>query len=139
MVLYEMHTTPKAFRIVSYFSLIVLVAGLILVFSSITQISKIIAFSPQIAAGCVVMILTIELVGVPRRAILTRFWPAGLFTYALYMGGILGAACLFMIVYSDFEDITDILSTVSMFGLYGFIPSLIIGFLGAAALKENSK
>ena len=141
-VLQEMNTSPRAFRIVTYVALVMSIAVLVLCFPFIgphNGLDFARAWFPQIAAGYAVMILTIEVVGIPLRVKLTSFWAAGFFTFTLFMVGMVGAAATLIFVYQDDDPIPAISVTLFRFGMYGFIPQLIIGFVGAAALRFTSK
>lgn len=137
-----MKTSPRAFRIVSYVALIFSVVVLVAFFPFIglhNGLDSATDWFPQIAAGYAVVILTIEVVGIHFRDKLTGFWAAGFFTFSLFIDGMVGAAATLMFVYQDDDPIPGIAGTLFWSVIYGFIPTLILGCICAAALRFTSK
>lgn len=142
-VLQEMNVTRKAFRKAVYISLILSVIGLALVCLPIVGLRYTGEFAsswfPQIAAGYAAMILLIEVVGIPLRAEFTRFWAGALFALALFMTGVLAGSATSMAVYQDFDPVSYVVKPLYWLGMYGLVPALIIGFIGAAILRSTSE
>jgi hypothetical protein len=138
-----MKITRKAFRIASYVALALSVAGLFLVCWPIIGLANALksatSWFPQITVGYLAMILAIEVVGIPLRSELTRFWASGIYAFGLFIVGVLAASATSMIVYQDFDSTSYIVKPLFWLGMYGFIPALIIGFMGAAILRLTSK
>jgi len=138
-----MIVTRKAFRKAVYVALILSVVGLALVCLPIVGLRDTGKFAsswlPQIVAGYVAMILIIEVVGIRLRSELTRFWAGAAFALALFIVGVLAGSATSMIVYRDFDPFSYIVKPLYWLGMYGLIPALIIGCIGAAILRSTSK
>lgn len=146
---YDQHVLPKmivtrlAFRKAVYVALILSFVGLLLVclpLFGLQQTEKFATeFVPQIAVGYAAMVLMVEVVGIPFRSALTRFWVGGLFAFALFIAGVLAGSAASMVVYKDFDPVAYVLSPLFFLGIYGFFPALIIGFIGVSILRSNSR
>ncbi len=138
-----MNVTPRAFRLAVYPALILSLAGLALVCLPIigTQntVKSAISWLPQIAAGYAAMILIIEVVGIRVRSQLTRFGAGALFAFCLFIAGVLGGSTTSMVVYQDYDPSSYIVKPLFWMGIYGFIPAMIIGLIGALILRATSK
>ncbi len=138
-----MIVTRKAFRKAVYVALILSVVGLALVCLPIVGLRDTGKFAsswlPQIVAGYVAMILIIEVVGIRLRSELTRFRAGAAFALALFIVGVLAGSATSMIVYRDFDPFSYIVKPLYWLGMYGLIPALIIGCIGAAILRSTSK
>jgi hypothetical protein len=137
-----MNVTRKEFRKAVYIALILSFVGLALVCLSIVGLRYTgeFAFSwfPQIVVGYAGMILIIEVVGIPLRSELTRFWVGALFALTLFLVGVLSGSATSMVVYQDFDPISYIVKPLYWLGIYGLIPALVIGFIGSAILRSTS-
>ena len=142
-VLQEMDVTRKAFRKAVYIALILSVVGLALVCLPIVGLRYTGEFAsswfPQIVVGYAGMILMIEVVGIPLRSELTRFWAGALFALVMFLVGVLAGSATSMVVYQDFDPTSYIVKPLYWLGMYGLIPALVIGFIGAAILRSTSK
>jgi len=138
-----MTVTRKAFRKAVYMSLVLSVFGLALVCLSVVGLRHTgeFAFSllPQLVAGYAAMILTIEVVGIRLRSQLTRTWAGAAFALALFLAGVVAGSATSMVVYHDFDLFSYIVKPLYWLGLYGLIPALVIGGIGAAILRSISK
>lgn len=138
-----MNVTRKAFRKAVYIALILSVGGLALVCLPIVSPRYTAEFAsswfPQIVAGYAAMILTIEVVGIPLRSELTRFWAGALFALGLFLVGVLGGSATSMVVYRDFDPTSYIVKPLYWLGMYGLIPALVVGLIGAAILRSTSR
>ena len=138
-----MNVTRKAFRKAVYIALILSVVGLALVCLPIVGLRYTGEFAsswfPQIMVGYAGMILMIEVVGIPLRSELTRFWAGALFALVMFLVGVLAGSATSMVVYQDFDPTSYIVKPLYWLGMYGLIPALVIGFIGAAILRSTSK
>jgi len=139
----KMIVPRKAFRKAVYLALILSVVGLVLVCLPIVGLKQTVEFAssyfPQLAAGYAAMILIIELVGVPMRSELTRFWTGAFFALALFLVGVIAGSATSMVVYQDFDPQSYIVKPLFWLGMYGMIPATLIGFMGAGILRVISK
>lgn len=138
-----MIVTRTAFRKAAYTALILSVAGLLLVCMPIFGLQQTGRFASewvvQIAAGYAAMALVIEVAGIHFRSELTRFRAGGLFGFALFIVGALAGSATSMILHMDFNPILYVMTPLFFLAIYGFIPALIIGFIGVSILRSESK
>lgn len=138
-----MTVTRKSFRKAVYMALLLSVFGLALVCLPIVGLKYTMEFAnawlPQIAVGYAAMILVIELVGIPLRSSLSRYWAGAIFAFFLF---ILGAACgaaTSMLRYQDPDAYSCIVKPLYWLGLFGFIPAAIIGIIGSWILRWTNQ
>jgi hypothetical protein len=62
-----------------------------------------------------------------------------LFALVLFLVGVLAGSATSMVVYQDFDPSSYIVKPLYWLGMYGLIPALLIGFIGAAILRSTSK
>ena len=137
-----MNVTPKAFRLAVYPALILSLAGLVLVCLLLigpqNTAKAAISWLPQIAAGYAAMILIVEVVGIRLRSHLTRFGAGASFAFFLFIAGVLGGSATSMVVYQSYDPNSYIVKPLFWMGIYGFIPALVIGCVGALILRATS-
>ena len=137
-----MNVTPRAYRLAVYPALVLSVAGLALVCLPIIgpqyTARWAVSWLPQIAAGYAAMILIIEAVGVRLRSHLIRFGAGALFAICLFIAGVLAGSATSMIVYQDPDPGSYVGKPLFWMGIYGFIPAMIIGLVGALILRMTS-
>jgi hypothetical protein len=138
-----MIVTRKAFRKAVYISIILSVVGLALVCLPLVGLRDTGKFAsawlPQIVAGYAAMILMIEVVGIHLRSELTRVWAGAAFALALFIVGVLAGSAASMVIYQDFDPVSYVLKPLYWLGMFGLIPALLIGCIGAAILRSTSK
>jgi hypothetical protein len=138
-----MNVTKKAFRLAVYPALVLSVAGLALVCFLIIGPQYTAKWAalwfPQIAAGFAAMILFIEVLGIRLRSHLTHFRAGALFAFFLFISGVLSGSATSMVVYQDYDPHSYIVKPLFWMGIYGFIPAMIIGLIGALILRATSK
>jgi hypothetical protein len=138
-----MNVTPKAFRLAVYPALVLSAAGLALVCLPIIgphyTAKWAVSWLPQIAAGYASIILIVKVIGVRLRSHLTGFGAGALFAFCLFIAGVLGGSTASMVVYQDYDPFSYIVKPLFWMGMYGFIPAMIIGLIGALILRITSK
>jgi hypothetical protein len=55
------------------------------------------------------------------------------------MAGVLAGSATSMVVYRDFDPFSYVVKPLYWLGMYGLIPALVIGGIGAAILRVISK
>lgn len=139
----SMIVTRKAFRKAVYISILLSVVGLALVCLPLVGLRDTGIFAsswlPQIVAGYAAMILLIEGVGIHLRSELARTWAGAAFALVLFMAGVLAGSATSMVVYRDFDPFSYVVKPLYWIGMYGLIPALVIGGIGAAILRVISK
>jgi len=135
--------TSKSFRKITYTALILSILGLLLVCLPIIGPRYTIGFASsyirQVIVGYIVMIFIIELIGVPLRSYLPQYWAGGIFAFFLFIAGSLAASTTSMFLYEDMDFQSYVIKPLFWLGFFGFIPALIIGFMGSKALRSTKK
>ena len=135
--------TRNSFRIGVYIALLFSILGLLLVCLPILGLHYTVEFAnryfPQVAVGYGAMILIIELIGVPLRSVLTRYWAGALFAFCLFIVGATFGSATSMILYEDMDFHSYVVKPLFWLGFYGFIPASVIGLIGTKMLRTIKK
>ena len=139
----NLKVTPGIFRRAVYPTLCLSLPGLLAVcipMFGLKEALKLAASYPiQIAVGYAVMILVIELVGIPRRTRLHHFGSGILFAIFLFIVGAFSGSASSMLVYRDFDFISYVIGPLFWMGFYGVLPAAAFGLIGTAILRMTSK
>ena len=138
-----MIVTRSSFRKAVYATLALSIVGLALVCLPIvgpTYTAKFAsAYWSQIAVGYVAMTLLIEIAGVPLRSTLCQSWAGALFAFCVFVIGVVAGSAVSMFLYGDMDAHSYIVKPLFWLGFYGFIPAAVIGAIGSAILRAQSK
>jgi hypothetical protein len=138
-----MIVTRKAYRKAVYGTLLLSLFGLALVSLSVIgskgAIHFTIAFYPQVVVGYALIVLIIELAGIPLRSALSRYWVGALFAISLFITGVIAGSASSMAFYHDANAFSYIVKPLFWLSAYGLIPAAIIGFIGTGLLRVINK
>jgi len=139
----QMTISAQSFRKAVYLTLALSLFGLLAVCLPILGIEQTMTMaaqaSVQIAVGYAAMILVIELIAIRFRTAFGRFRVAAGFAYGLFLLGALAGSATSVIVYDDNNLKGWVMKPMFWLGLYGFLPAMVLGLVGAALLRRINK
>ncbi len=97
------------------------------------------AYRMQITVGYIVMILLIEVVGVPIRSVLRHYWAGMIFAFCLFIAGVLAGSSVSMFLYEDMNVHSYIVKPLFWLSFYGLIPAAVIGAIGSGRISARNK
>ncbi len=134
-----MSITKKSFRKAFYTALALSVLSIALICLIIVGPRYTVEFATswflQIAVGYAAMIIVVERFGTLFRTKLVHFWAGALFSFSIFIVGVLAGSATSMFLYLDIDIVSYIVKPLYWLSMYGFIPAVIIGIIGSGILR----